>query len=82
MPPPPSEDDSDDISAAVSDAVGFGTGQSSNKVPRRPNSSPDNVCFFPGVNVLGGDLPASQGGDGVPEADANACAVACYKNDR
>jgi hypothetical protein len=31
---------------------------------------------------LGGDLPASQGGEGVPQPDANSCAVECYKNDK
>jgi hypothetical protein len=47
-------------------------------VPRQPSSQPDNVCFFPGTNLLGGDLLPK----GVAVTDANACAVECYRRDR
>ena len=38
--------------------------------------------FLQDTNLLGGDLPESEGGDGVPTDDANSCAVACYQNDK
>ena len=51
------------------------------KVPKKPRSQPDNVCFFHDVNLLGGDIPESKGGGGVKMDDANNCAVACYQNE-
>ncbi len=52
------------------------------KVPTSPRIQPDNVCFFRNANILGGDLAASEGGEGVATQDANNCAVKCYQRDK
>ena len=46
------------------------------------NKYVNNLTFFPpaqGTNLLGGDLPASEGGEGVETAQPNNCAVECYR---
>ncbi len=35
-----------------------------------------------GTNLLGGDLPLSQGGEGIETERPNNCAVECYQRDR
>ena len=57
------------------------SGPRTNKVPAKPASQPDNVCFFKDTNILGGDLARSEGGEGIVVANANGCAIECYKKE-
>lgn len=54
----------------------------SSKVPKKPTSQADNVCFFQNTNIIGGDLTEAEGGDGVQTDNPNDCAIACYRNDK
>ncbi|XP_059079608.1 uncharacterized protein LOC131877823 isoform X2 [Tigriopus californicus] len=67
--------------AATPDAS-LPAGIPSTKVPKKPTTQTDNVCFFQNTNIIGGDLSEGEGGDGVQTDNPNDCAIACYRNDK